>query len=383
MRTSARMQGRGRTASQQRAASPRSPGAAGWEAGYAAGLEDGKHYGVCESIYRLAPTGPKELRGLTVLYVRAAGAPYAALDAGIEDALRKTVRSVAVASPEDNVAALCGILRPDLVLVLDAAGRSFSTEQVDRIRALGFRTAVWLPDDPYHSDQTVEVAPHYDNVFTLESACVELYRSVGCRRVFHLPFAVNSAHIRQSRPDPAYASDICFVGSAFWNRVRFFDQIADYLADKRLRIIGYWWERLSQYERLADRISNAWLSPEETAKYYSGAKLVINLHRSTDDASHNENSRHIPAHSVNPRLFEIASCATLQLVDRRSDLPKLYVPGRDLATFETPDELVRLIDYYLTHEAVRRAMIRNSLYRTVTEHTYYKRIEQLLTAVFI
>src|SRR5690606_27654410 len=134
---------------------------------------------------------------------------------------------VHVVGPEDPVAAIAEQQRPDLVLVLDAIGRSFSTEQVDAMRAKGIRTAVWLPDDPYHSDQTIHLVPHYDYVFTLEESCVQLYRSLGCRFVHYLPFGVNPQFTRHREVDSAYKSDICFVGSAFWNRVALFDELAE------------------------------------------------------------------------------------------------------------------------------------------------------------
>jgi len=361
---------------------PPDEGDTGWENGYRDGWAEGRHLGLCESIYARAASTAVGRRNVKVLYVKADGAPYAALDQGIEDALQAAVREAVVVSPEQDVVPLIEAAKPDLVLVLDAIGRSFPTGQIDAMRAKGFRTAVWLPDDPYHSDKTAAIAPHYDYVFTLEASCVPFYKSLGCQHVYYLPFGVNPRFIRHTRPDLTYRSDICFVGSAFWNRAAFFDEIAEYLAGKRLKIIGWWWDRMRNYRLLEDKIHGVWLSPEETAKHYSGAKIVINLHRSADDESHNANSRNIPAHSVNPRLFEISACASLQLVDERLELPGLYTPGRDIATFASPGELVDKIEYYLNHEEERREMIQRGLYRTVTEHTYRNRLQRLLEIVF-
>src|SRR5690606_31644950 len=104
--------------------------------------------------------------------------------------------------------------------------------------------------------------------------------------------------------------------------------------------------------------------------------------RSATDASHNNNSRQIPAHSVNPRLFEIASCATLQPVDERPELSNLYTPGVDIVSFSSADDLRSKLEYYLTHEEVRREIVRRSLFRTVNNHTYKARLSQLLELVF-
>lgn len=361
---------------------PRDEGVIGWKTGYAAGRVEGYHYGLCESIYRRASSQTTGYWDVSVLYVKADGAPYASLDQGIVEALRASVRELRVAGPEQNVALLAETAKPDLVLVLDAAGRSFPTEQIDRLQNKGIRTAVWFPDDPYHSDTTAAIAPHYDFVFTLEASCVPLYGGLGCQRVYHLPFAVNPNYMRHARVSEMYRNDICFVGSAFWNRVAFFDEIAEYLAGKRFKIVGWWWERMRNYSLLADKIEGVWLSPEDTAKHYSGAKIVINLHRSAEDSSHNSNSRNVPASSVNPRLFEISSCATLQLVDNRPELPSLYTPGSDIATFSTSGELVDKIEYYLTHENERREMVKRNLYKTVTEHTYRRRLARMLQIVF-
>ncbi|MDF2667921.1 MAG: hypothetical protein K0R67_227 [Paenibacillus sp.] len=355
----------------------------GWNQGYRLGKDKGKHDGLCQWIYANSSQAPiKRQWDIKVMFVQAQGSPYHSLDQGIEDALRAVVREVHVVSPEDHVAVLAEELRPDLVLVLDAIGRSFSTEQVDVMRSNGIRTAVWLPDDPYHSDQTIRLAPHYDYVFTLEKSCVQLYQDLGCKAVFYLPLAVNPLFTHYSEVDESYRSDICFIGSAFWNRVALFDELADYLSDKNVKIIGWWWDRMKHYDKLKDKIQGYWLSPQDTAKHYSGAKIVINLHRSAEDASHNHNSRLIPAHSVNPRLFEISACGTLQLVDERPELVHLYTPGVDMISFNSADDLKNKIDYYLTHEEERREIVRRSLFRTVNEHTYKNRLSRLLELVF-
>ncbi|WP_164821217.1 CgeB family protein [Paenibacillus koleovorans] len=355
----------------------------GWEAGLRLGRDDGRHAGLCESIYASYVRAlPDRSWNIRMLYVKADGQPYHSLDQGIEDALRTYVRELHVVGPEEDTVAIAERLRPDLVLVLDAIGRSFSTTKADAMRAQGIRTAVWLPDDPYHSDQTVNIAPHYDYVFTLESSCVELYRGLGCQQVHYLPLAVNPQFMRHCKVEPAYRSDICFVGSAFWNRIALFDELADFFAGHDTKIIGWWWDRLKQYDKLKHCIHGIWLSPEETAKYYSGAKIVINLHRSLDDASHNSNSRQIPANSVNPRMFEIASCATLQLVDERPELGALYTPGTDVVPFTSAADLKSKIEYYLTHEEERREMARKGLFRTIQAHTFRNRVNRLLELIF-
>ncbi|MBD0381619.1 CgeB family protein [Paenibacillus sedimenti] len=353
--------------------------AAGRQAGYGQGWEHGYHMGRCQRVLQQTPQDSGILWELKVMYVRANGAPYAAMDDGITGSLQKLVREVIVVNPLDNVVAIAEATRPDLVLVLDAAGLSFPVEHVQAIRALGIRTAVWLPDDPYHSDQTMMIVPSYDYVFTLEISCVDAYKGLGCEQVHYLPFGIDPERVKLEYVPTSYRKDICFIGTAFWNRVAFIDEMAYYLKDQNVMINGYWWDRLQSYQTLASKISGYWLSPEETAKHYFASKIVINLHRSIDDQSHNSNSKQIPAYSPNPRMFDIAACGTLQLTDARQQLDQFYTPGVEIDTFSSPQELIAKIQYYLSHEEERQRIALRGLSRTLKEHTYRSRLHQLLT----
>jgi spore maturation protein CgeB len=313
-----------------------------------------------------------------VLFVKADAAPYATLDAGIENGLRGIVREVHTAGEQDDAVAIAAAIRPDLVLVLDPSGRPFPLERVQAIRQMGIRTVVWFPDDPYHTDRTTESAPHYDMVFTLESACIPFYRERGVANVHHVPFGVDPEAVRPVKVESSYKYDICFIGTAYWQRAAFFDQIAGYLKERRTFINGWWWDRMANYSMLADRISGYWLSPEETFRFYSGAKIVINLHRSADDPTHNGNAARVSAMSANPRVFEIAACAALQLVDARAEIPALYRPGEEIDTFTTPEELTAKIDYYLANEELRRTVAWNGYLRTLRDHTFRSRLRTLL-----
>lgn len=356
--------------------------AEGRREGYRKGWEEGLFLGRCERELSLSPIKPFSRRDIHVLYVAAGiDVPYPALDRSILDGFSGIVSKVTPVTPSNETANQAKRLKPDLVLVLN--GVALPIDQVQRIKEMGIPIAVWLTDDPYYTDWTRGYAPHYDYVFTLESNCVAFYRALGCKNVEYLPFAANRLMYSPGRIPAAYRSDICFIGTAFWNRVALIDEMADFLVERRVVIVGWWWDRLRHYHRLADRIRlGEWLSPEETAKYYHGAKIVINLHREANDSTLNFNSDCIPAHSVNPRTFEINACGTLQMADERADLHQLYVPGSEIVTFRTADELIGLMRYFLTHEEERQAIALRGLSRTIGEHHYQDRLTVMLERIF-
>lgn len=355
----------------------------GREEGHRKGWSYGYYKGRCEAVMQLIP--PPETRrpyDIRVLYVMAGiGVPYTAIDQSIIEGFAGLVREIIAIHPTEDVLAYAAQFQPDLVLVLN--GLNFPVEQVDTIRGMGIKTAVWFADDPYYTDWTCSIAPHYDHVFTLELNCVTFYQELGCGQVHYLPFGVNPRLFHPKRTDTSYHKEICFIGVAYMNRVQLFDQMTHFLASRDLLISGWWWDRLAQYPKLAHQIQlGTWLSSEDTASYYNGAQIVLNNHRSHDDESYNKNSRRIPALSVNPRTFEIAGCGAFQLSDVRQDLGNYYVPGQEIATYSSAEELMDKIAYYLIHEDERREIALAGLNRTMKDHTYQKRLMQMLQIIF-
>ncbi|MFC7678025.1 DUF3880 domain-containing protein [Paenibacillus sp. GCM10028914] len=354
----------------------------GREDGFEHGRREGYRIGFSEAALNALPQDNRSVRDLHILYVTAGiGVPYPALDQAIIDAFKDIVRRLTVANPSEDVVALARKVKPDLILVLN--GVVVEEDTVKKLRQNGFKTAVWFTDDPYYTDWTVSIAPRYEYIFTLESSCLPFYRKLGCQQVHHLPFAVNPKVFHPKHVPSSYQSDICFIGTAYWNRVEMIDRLAPILKNKKVLISGWWWDRLQSYSLLADKIRlGDWMTPEETASYYNGAKIVINLHRSSEDDTINANGRKIPAFSVNPRTFEISGCTTLQLSDVRSDLGQVYSTETEIGTYSSHEELIDKIEYYLRHEKERQKVAFNSLIRTRKDHTYHKRLRTMLNIIF-
>ncbi|MGM0882771.1 MAG: CgeB family protein [Bacillota bacterium] len=356
--------------------------------GFSMGRHFGYYLGRCEAIIRHISPLPDRNWNIKVLYVaKGFVLPYTAIDNAIIDGLRAIVREVEIFNwkpgvpMQPDLAEFAIAAQPDLVLVLE--GHTMDVAQIDRIREAGIRTAVWLTDDPYYTDITAAIVPHYDYIFTLELSCLEFYRQLGCTQVHYLPFAADVRIFRPLHVDFSRRRDVCFLGNAFWNRVKLFDQVAPYLASKNTYISGFWWKRLKKYRILANNIDlNRWLVPEESNVMYNASRIALNLHRAHDDNTLNSNSRQIPALSPNPRVFEIAACGTMQLTDIREDLGRFFTPGEEIVTYASPQEMIEKIEYYLHHEDERQAIALRALHRTLREHTYPKRLAQMLQVVF-
>jgi spore maturation protein CgeB len=92
-------------------------------------------------------------------------------------------------------------------------------------------------------------------------------------------------------------------------------------------------------------------------------------------------NRHIGVaeqYANNMRLYEATGVGTLLLTDEKTNLPELFVPGREVATYRDEDELVERVNHYLSHDDERRAVAAAGQARTLAEHTYRHRMEELL-----
>jgi hypothetical protein len=92
-------------------------------------------------------------------------------------------------------------------------------------------------------------------------------------------------------------------------------------------------------------------------------------------------NRHIDAaegHANNMRLYEATGTGALLVTDRGSNLADLFEPGRELVVYEDAGDLVHKVEHYLANAGERIAIARAGQERTLREHTYARRIGDLV-----
>jgi spore maturation protein CgeB len=86
-------------------------------------------------------------------------------------------------------------------------------------------------------------------------------------------------------------------------------------------------------------------------------------------------------HAAMMTLFETTGVGALLVIDHAKDLPILFEPGKELVAYRTPNECAELIEYYLEHDKEREAIAKAGQQRTLKEHTFYHRMQELLEIV--
>jgi spore maturation protein CgeB len=106
--------------------------------------------------------------------------------------------------------------------------------------------------------------------------------------------------------------------------------------------------------------------------------MVINIHRDSLWSHHGDrNARRIEATHLNPRFWEAGACGAFQIVSYRSDLDTV---APEVPSFQTPLELLSLVDHYLS-DIPARNQIAQAVRERLAEHSYRSRAGDVLRAM--
>ena len=163
--------------------------------------------------------------------------------------------------------------------------------------------------------------------------------------------------------------EVVFVGGLGKHHQRGTQILEALCKQHNVRVWGYGIERLPENSSIRE----VYMGPVwgvEMFQILVDAKIVFNRH--IDIAEDYAN---------NMRLYEATGVGTLLLTDYKQNLGDLFEPGREVIAYRDADECAELAGYYLAHDDEREAIARAGQQRTLREHTYYHRIQELVDIV--
>jgi hypothetical protein len=92
-------------------------------------------------------------------------------------------------------------------------------------------------------------------------------------------------------------------------------------------------------------------------------------------------NRHIDVaenYANNMRLYEATGCGALLVTDFKENLSEIFVPDKEVITYGCAEEATEKINYYLNHEKERKEVALAGQNRTLSEHTYFNRMGELI-----
>lgn len=109
-----------------------------------------------------------------------------------------------------------------------------------------------------------------------------------------------------------------------------------------------------------------------TADYYRMAPLIFKKAKINLNISLRSIKSGIPL-----RAFDIMGAGGFLLSNFQADFLDDFIPGEDFEYFESQQDLLDKIDYYLSHEEERAAIAKNGHDKVASAHTYIHRIKEM------
>jgi spore maturation protein CgeB len=252
--------------------------------------------------------------------------------------------------------------RPDVVYVQNL--HAFSRRLLDRLRRDGATIVGQIASEP----PAARKLRAFDLVLTSFPHYVERFRALGVPSEY-LRIGFDPRVLQRLNADGAEREqhDAVFVGALNRTQHRSGNALLEHAAERTP--IDFWgyggasWPAASAIRRRYH--GEAW--GIEMFRVLYEARLALNRHIGVAERFAN-----------NMRLYEATGVGTLLVTDEKENLAELFEPGREIVTYAGADDLVERVGHYLEHDEERRAIARAGQERTLRDHTYLRRMQELL-----
>lgn len=328
---------------------------------------------------------------------------------------------------------------PDMVFSLNYLPLVSRVCQKEKVRYIS-----WLFDSPCFQLYSITAANPCNIIYVFDKEEYLTFRNAGITTVYYLPLAVDTDRLEAGRTDSSdsFEYDVSFVGSLYMEKLNYFPQIMsrlpeyargyiDALIAAQMKIWGYNFIQ-DLLQPVIDDLYQAYpVDPEPDGtepREFFYAQYVINRRITTMEriellmAAASEYAvelftyrkdftipnvqnhgpvdyfREMPSvfrksrinlnisgrlikSGVPLRAFDVMGAGGFLLSNYQADFLDLFVPGEDFVYYESKEDLLDKIGYYLSHENERQAIAKNGHDKVAAGHTYRHRVQEMLSHI--
>lgn len=262
-------------------------------------------------------------------------------------------------------------------------------DTIQKISSSNTITLNWFCDDRWRFDNYSKFwAPYFNWVVTTNQTAVPKYAELGYHNLIKSQWACN--HFLYQKLDLPLKYDVTFVGYPYGIRRETIKKLKKSKIDTHAWGTGWELGRLSQEEmirvfnqsRINLNLANASITPEIPgwiSRVLTNTPLGPKIKRiGTHWLSIIRNLKdfNYPG-EIKGRNFEVPGCGGFLLTEKVEDLEKYYDVSKEIIYFDTEDDLIKNIKYYLSHEDERATIAQAGHERTLREHTYAHRFTDI------
>ncbi|PFL58572.1 polysaccharide deacetylase family protein [Bacillus anthracis] len=236
----------------------------------------------------------------------------------------------------------------------------------------------WATEDPTSTE--IFTLPYIqrtrpDFVFTICSDMVEVYKEKGIPAE-HLDFGYHPIVHHPMDRDPRYYAPVALVANGYPKKLSYLPEhfrhqslntLIKPLLENNIRIdfYGRYWDEMKDI--LGVDIPREWIHGyidyTDANKVYSSSDIIIGL-------------QNLPT-QLTQRTYEILGSGGLLLTNDIPEIHRVFKAGKDLITSSSPEETVKLVNYYLQHAEMREKIRKNGR-KAVEKYSYEKRAEYMI-----
>lgn len=278
----------------------------------------------------------------------------ALIDTGEKDETGHPIVKSAMNQREAYLAALQGLSHacytfwPDVILFI--SGFFLTKDLLGLLRARKHKIVILHTESPYQDEEQLVRGQMADLNLLNDPANLERWREVTAAGYMPHAYRPSVHHPRAGPADPAKASDLCFIGTAFKSRIEFFTEMD--LAGLDVLLGGNDWGAIPEDSLLAPFVGTGLGNPDcvnndEAAELYRHARTGINFYRREAEEDWDGEGW-----AMGPREVEMAACNLWFARDPRGEGDQVFPM---LPTFSSPEEAAGQIRWALSHDREREA----------------------------
>ena len=236
---------------------------------------------------------------------------------------------------------------PQLVIVVSSF--FITPRMIAVMRDRGAKVVVLHTEVPYEDDRQLQVAAWADMNLLNDKVTIDKYQAVAPS--YYMPHAYRPKLHYPGPGDPEYASDFCFVGTAYPSRWEFFNRMHAAGAFDGIEplLAGNWAHPDQEDSPLLKYVAHdpaECFDGTQTAQVYRAGKVGLNMYRREAQ----ENCLDRGGWSMGPREVEMAACGLFFLRDPRGESDAILPM---LPTFAGPEDAAEQVQWWVHHDAER------------------------------
>lgn len=276
----------------------------------------------------------------------------------------------------ETLVKFCSVEKPDLVFFV-LAHDLFDCETLSSISS-NYKTVNYFGDDHWRFESfTKKLAHCFSYCVTTDQFAIKKYHEIGCSNVIYSQWAALDPLSAETLEKSSYRYDVSFIGWKTPYRAWF----VNYLKSKGIDVecFGVGWDKgpvsLAEMNAIFSQTKiNLNISNSRSYDLRFLAAMPVSfarqLLRSSKDAS-----------QIKARNFEIPAYNGFQLTDYVPGIEQYLRIGKEVACYNTPDDAINLIGFYLNDDELREKIKVRGALRTRSEHLYINRVAAILDRI--